>query len=153
MQDLDKRLDADLVEAARELRYAVERLRELDDTLVDDVVAASNHLGEVLSAWGDHLPRPELKLAFIIERHEKRCGCEGEACDLGSDLAEFDRHHGPSLVLGSAVNRYEAWQIAKRYVRSYQPPPTCGHAWSRWFGLVLRWRTCESCRLVEGRLG
>lgn len=32
----------------------------------------------------------DLRLGFLIERHETRCGCEGEACDFGSDLAEFD---------------------------------------------------------------
>lgn len=30
------------------------------------------------------------KLEFIVLRHEERCGCSGEACELGSDLAEYD---------------------------------------------------------------
>ena len=30
------------------------------------------------------------KLAFIEQRHVERCGCSGEACDLGNDLAEFN---------------------------------------------------------------
>jgi|GEM_PF-5197616 len=51
------------------------------------------------------------------------------------------------------MNRYEAWRIAKRYVRSYQPPVTCGHRFTRWYGLIFRWRICEACRLVEGSLG
>jgi len=33
------------------------------------------------------------KLRFVEERHGERCGCGGEACDLGSDLAEFDEIH------------------------------------------------------------
>jgi hypothetical protein len=50
------------------------------------------------------------------------------------------------------MNRLEAWQVARRYIRGYNPPITCGHKFSRWFGLVLRWRYCSECRLVEGRL-
>jgi hypothetical protein len=51
------------------------------------------------------------------------------------------------------MSRYEAFKIAKRFINSYQPPVTCGHAWSRWFGLVLRWRYCSECRMYEGLLG
>jgi hypothetical protein len=30
---------------------------------------------------------------------------------------------------------------------------TCAHKWSRWFGIVVRWRTCFECGMVEGSLG
>ena len=51
------------------------------------------------------------------------------------------------------MNRYEAWVIARRYMKGFQPPITCGHAWSRWYGLILHWRYCSDCRMVEGTLG
>jgi len=38
-------------------------------------------------------------------------------------------------------------------MQGYQPPITCGHRFTRWFGLILRWRVCEECRWVEGSLG
>ena len=50
------------------------------------------------------------------------------------------------------IDRAQAHATVRRYVESFRPPLACGHRWSRWFGLVLRWRTCAACRMVEGSL-
>ncbi len=47
------------------------------------------------------------------------------------------------------VNRYEAYRIAKRFMQGYQPPIECAHKFSRWYGLILRWRRCSECPAVE----
>jgi hypothetical protein len=50
------------------------------------------------------------------------------------------------------MTRYEAFKIARKFMQGYQPPVTCAHRFTRWFGLILRWRICEDCRWVEGSL-
>jgi hypothetical protein len=48
------------------------------------------------------------------------------------------------------MTRSEARAITKSFMRGYQPPPTCGHVFTRWFGLIFRWRSCTACGWVEG---
>lgn len=48
----------------------------------------------MLETWRALALETENKLRFIEQRHEERCGCHGEACELGSDLAEFDLKGG-----------------------------------------------------------
>jgi hypothetical protein len=48
------------------------------------------------------------------------------------------------------VERFLARKYARLYVHHYQPPISCGHHWSRWFGLIFHWRQCSECRMVEG---
>ncbi len=59
----------------------------------------------------------------------------------------------PTLNGGRAMTKAEARRIVKRFMAGYQPPITCAHRFTRWYGLLIQWRSCEDCRLVEGRIG
>ncbi|MFI4977552.1 MAG: hypothetical protein ACHQC8_02575 [Solirubrobacterales bacterium] len=42
-----------------------------------------------------------------------------------------------------------ARSTVRRFLHRHVPAPACTHAWSRWFGLIWHWRSCENCRMVE----
>ncbi len=48
---------------------------------------------------------------------------------------------------------HQARLIVRRFMAGYQPPITCAHRFTRWYGLLIQWRSCQDCRLVEGRIG
>ena len=109
------------------------------------------HLSDLPDIYPEDFEDPNDYAQWIAEGGQRFSTYEKNRPDRSVRCSGLYRRDGYGHLV--PMNRTEARKIVSVFMRRYQPPITCAHRFTRWYGLLIQWRSCEHCRLVEGRIG